>query len=246
MRILVLAGTTEARVLLGALGAAGAYDVRASLAGAVREPADLGVPTRIGGFGGAAGFADYIKNESIDLVLDATHPFAAVMSQTAASQCHAAGVAHAILTRPPWTETAGDKWSRIADYSALHDTIHEGARIFAATGRGSLPSLAPLKGRAIFLRLIDAPDSPFPYQGGRFIVARGPFSVEAETALFKKLAIDWLLVKNAGGANSYTKIQAARNLGLPVAILDQPPLPAGARVFTDVKNLLDWVASQTK
>ncbi len=239
MRILVLAGTTQAREVIAHLHT---HQVIASLAGAVRSPADLGVPTRIGGFGGAQGLADYITQERIDMVIDATHPFAEIITNTAVNVCREAGIKYAMLTRPPWVAQAGDDWHRTDGYAGLPQIIPDGVRIFAATGRGSLPALADLSAtRHIVLRLIDKPDTPFPYENGEFIVARPPFTRTAESALFKRLNIDWLLIKNAGGGGGEAKIHAARELGLPIAMINPPVRPKNVVIFEAIAPLMGMV-----
>ena len=54
-----------------------------SLAGRTASPARQPVPVRSGGFGGAAGLAAYLVSERIDALIDATHPYASVISDNA-------------------------------------------------------------------------------------------------------------------------------------------------------------------
>src|ERR1700730_18178052 len=83
-RILILGGTTEARRLAERL--AGRHDlaVTLSLAGRTATPAAQPVPVRIGGFGGAEGLAAHLATERVDVLIDATHPYAANISANAA------------------------------------------------------------------------------------------------------------------------------------------------------------------
>ena len=85
MRVLVLAGTSEARALIGEIS--GKHKVVASLAGVTRDPIDLGCETRVGGFGGVDGLVKFLRNEQIEAVVDGTHPFAAQMTWNAAAAC---------------------------------------------------------------------------------------------------------------------------------------------------------------
>ena len=83
--ILILGGTAEGRQLAEALAGRKAV---LSLAGRTRAPLMAG-EVRIGGFGGAEGLRDYLRERGVTAVVDATHPFAAAMSANAAWACEA-------------------------------------------------------------------------------------------------------------------------------------------------------------
>src|SRR5215468_4349821 len=114
-RVLILGGTAEARRLAGRLAIRGDLAATLSLAGRTASPAAQGVPVRIGGFGGAQGLADYLTAERIDALIDATHPYAAVISANAANAAALAKVPLLALRRPPWLPVAGDAWIEVAD-----------------------------------------------------------------------------------------------------------------------------------
>ncbi|MFO8126246.1 precorrin-6A/cobalt-precorrin-6A reductase, partial [Yoonia sp.] len=97
-----------------------------------------------------------------------------------------------------------------------------------------------LQGREVICRQIDPPEKPFPFAGGRYLVGRPPFSVEDEVALFQDLGIDVLVVKNAGGAPSRTKLTAARQLGIPVLMIARPA-QGNWPVVATVEDALSWV-----
>ena len=86
-RALLLGGTREAVELARALAGNPRVETTYSLAGRTRRPASVPVPVRTGGFGGPDGLAAYLRDERIDLVVDATHPYAANMSAHAALAC---------------------------------------------------------------------------------------------------------------------------------------------------------------
>lgn len=243
MRLLLLAGTTEARQLAGALASETRVKVIASLAGATRTPRPLGVATRIGGFGGAEGFAEYLRHERIDAVLDATHPFASDMSHRSARVCQSQGVAYMQFLRPGWMPAPGDRWTFLNSEEDAARHIPEGARVFVATGRQTLDRYANMTGRYMICRQIDPPDGPFPLEQGYFLISRPPFTIETELLLFQRLAIDWLIIKNAGGPASRAKLDAARRLGLPVAMVRRPLQPEGPKLET-VAAALGWVRRQ--
>jgi len=86
---------------------------------------------------------------------------------------------------------------------------------------------------------IDPPTAPFPFEGGEYLIGRPPFPVEREKDLFRALGIDWLVVKNAGGTPSRTKLTAAGDLGLPVLMIKRPALPQ-ALVVETVEEAVAW------
>ena len=239
-RVLLLSGTTEARRIAAELAGLPDLDVIASLAGATRSPQALGVPTRIGGFGGAGGFAAYLRDERIDAVLDATHPFAARMSHRTHEVCAEAGVSYAQVLRPEWRPGRGDDWVSLDDETDAAGHIAEGSTVFLATGRQTLDRFKGLQESALYVRQIDSAPGEFPFPRGGWVVGRAPFPVEDEIALFERLGIDWLVVRNAGGEASRSKLDAARELGIRVAMIRRPPQPEGLTVET-VAAAVDWV-----
>ncbi|NCO22523.1 MAG: cobalt-precorrin-6A reductase [Rhodobacterales bacterium] len=243
MRLLLLAGTMEARQLAGALANEPRVTVIASLAGATRTPRTLGVATRIGGFGGAEGFGDFLQREGIRAVLDATHPFAADMSHRSARVCHDLGVPYMQFLRPAWMPAPGDRWTFLNTEEDAARHIPEGARVFVATGRQTLQRYANMTGRYMICRQIEQSEGPFPLDQGYFLNSRPPFSLESETIMLRRLEIDWLLVKNSGGPASRAKLDAARRLSLPVAMIRRPLQPEGPKLET-VAAALAWVRRQ--
>ena len=238
MTLLLLAGTGEARTLASVL-AQEAIPAVASLSGATKQPAELAIPTRIGGFGDAAGFADYLTSAGITAILDATHPFAAAMSHRTASVAASLGLPYAQVVRPEWHAGPGDRWVMLGSEREAAEHIPAGATVFLATGRQSLPEFANLSGRRLICRQIDPPDVPFPFPGGEYRLGRPPFSVDDEVVLFQELGVDWLVVKNAGGVASQSKLHAARRLELPVAMIRRPAQPDALR-FETVDQAADW------
>lgn len=240
MTLLLLAGTSDARRLALALAERGIPAV-ASLAGATREPVALPLPTRHGGFGGAEGFAAFLEAERISAVVDATHPFAARITERTHAVCGSRGLPLLRVERPGWTPGPGDRWTFVADEAEATRLIPEDASVFLATGRQSLPAWADLRARAVHLRIIDPPAEPFPFPGG-FVVARPPFDRGAEAGLFRRLGITHLVVKDSGAAEGRSKLNAARDLGIEVLVLRRPPRPKDLVVVPTVEDALAWVS----
>ncbi len=241
MNLLLLAGSGEARTIAHALAKMEGVSTIASLAGATRAPMDLGVPMRVGGFGGRAGFEAFLEAERIGAVLDATHPFAGRISRRTADVCRQRDLPLLQLLRPAWQPGPGDRWIFIDNESEAAGHIPEGATVFLATGRQTLLRFANLTGRYLICRRIDTPRRPFPFENGEYLMGRAPFSVEEEIALFRERGVDWLVVKNSGGDGSRPKLEAARALGLPVLMINRPPPPSGVARVETVEEALQWV-----
>jgi precorrin-6A/cobalt-precorrin-6A reductase len=236
VRVLVLGGTGEARAIAASVAAMGC-DVLLSLAGRTREPADAGVPTRSGGFGGAEGLAAFLREGGFDACVDATHPFASTISANAEAACAATGVKRLVHVRPEWVPVDGDRWTFV-------DDVAQAARLLPAMARRVFVAFAdgiePLAGLDIAFVVRRAEPGPVNLPGARVLVQRGPFVREAERALFAAEGIEAVLAKASGGEASRPKLDAARNLGLPVVLLRRPPSPPGPRV-SGVAQAADWL-----
>jgi len=226
MRILILGGTTEARQLAERLAPRRDLDVRLSLAGRTRSPVPHPVPVRVGGFGGAEAMAEYLRSERIDALVDATHPYAAVISANAAQAAIISGVRLLALRRSPWTPVAGDHWTEVADTrEAAHALGPLPRRIFLALGRNELAPFIGAPQHFYLVRSVDPVEPPLAVPHASYIQARGPFSEAHDHALLAEHKIDVLVCKNSGGPAAYGKIAAARALGVAVIMLRRPALP---------------------
>jgi len=239
MTLLLLAGTGEAKIIAQNLADENVPAI-ASLAGATRAPAPLAIWTRTGGFGGADAFSTFLDAQQITAVFDATHPFAHRISHRTAKICAARALTYCQFLRPAWTAGHQDSCLCLDQGEDAAQHITPGSNVFLATGRQTLDRFANLSHCTLICRQIDPPDGPFPFPNGRFEIGRPPFSEEDEYGLFQKLKIDWLIAKNAGGAIPRTKLDAARRLGIRVALLNRPPQPDAPKVET-VTAALDWI-----
>ena len=243
-KILILGGTAEASGLARALAGDARVAATTSLAGRTRAPAAVPGAVRVGGFGGPEALADYLKREGIDLVVDATHPFAARISRNAARACNLAKVPRLLLARPAWTPQAGDTWVPIPDTEAAAAALPDlGRRVFLAIGRQELAAFAGLTGFWFLVRLVEEPETPPPLAAYHLVLGRGPFAIEREIDLLREHRIDVVVSKNSGGAGAAAKIAAARALKLPVVMIERPPAPdsetaesvAAARAWIDTR-----------
>ncbi|MEW2404800.1 cobalt-precorrin-6A reductase [Streptomyces griseoviridis] len=237
--VLILGGTTEARELAAALVARGGVRVTSSLAGRVSRPGALAGDVRIGGFGGAEGLADWLREHRVDALVDATHPFAGTITANAARAAEATGVPSLVLRRPGWTSVPGDRWHPVPSLSAAADVLPGlGRRVLLTTGRLGLSAFARLTGVHFVVRSVEAPEPPMPPHT-EVLLAKGPFTADGETALLREHRIDVLVTKDSGGAATAPKLTAARRLALPVVLVTRPATPPGVRVVPDVAGALD-------
>ncbi len=243
VRVLVLAGTAEAAELVERLAGDAAYDVRASLAGHTRAPAQLPCPVRTGGFGGVDGLVEALRRDRTAALVDATHPFAAVMPHHAADAAGAAGVPRVRLLRPRWEPRPDDRWLDVDDLAGAAAALGAlGARrVLLTTGRLELAPFAEVEGAHMIVRTIEPPD-PLPLPSATVVLDRGPYTVPGEVALLRDQAVDAVVTKNSGGASTSAKLTAARTLGLPVVMVRRPPQPRGPTVAT-VDDAEAWLAT---
>mgnify|MGYP006172729805 CR=1 FL=1 len=231
-RLLLLGGVTEALAIARTLGPTHIY----SLAGIGRVPDDLTCQVRVGGYGGAEGLAQFIADEGIDLLLDATHPYAAQISHNAARAAQISGIACWALRRPAWQPQAGDDWREVSDWVELIQALKPFRRPLFTLGREPLQHLEEIPPEQFWtLRALDS------YPGNdrcEVIAARGPFALADEHALFARRQIDVLVSKNSGSVATEPKLEVARELGIPVLVLKRPLLPTVDREFAQVDTLL--------
>jgi precorrin-6A/cobalt-precorrin-6A reductase len=239
-RILILGGTTEARLLAGRLAARGDLDVTVSLAGRTAKIIDHDVPVRVGGFGGADGLAAWLAANDIDLLLDATHPFANQISRNAVTATAESGRRMLALRRPAWAPVAGDRWIEVADepgaIAALGETPQ---RVFLALGRQEVGRFAAAPQHFYLVRSIDPVESS-PLPDAVYVEQRGPFREEDEVRLMREHGIDILVARNSGGDAGYAKLAAARSLGVPAVIIRRPSVPETETVAT-VEAAVAWI-----
>jgi precorrin-6A/cobalt-precorrin-6A reductase len=241
--VLVLGGTSEARMLAADLADRPDVRVISSLAGRVRDPVLPAGEVRIGGFGGVQGLADWAVAEGVDAVVDATHPFAETISANAVAACSQAGLPLLRLARPGWQAREGDDWHYAgspAQAAALLPAL--GTRVFLTTGRQGLAACAALDDLWFLIRCVDAPAGAMPARR-QLLLARGPYAREAELALMRRFEIDVLVTKDSGGSLTSGKLDAARELGIPVVIIRRADSPAGESVAA-VDDAVRWVLGQ--
>ena len=238
----MLGGTGEARALAAALHAAPDVRVVSTLAGRVARPRLPAGDVRIGGFGGADGLAAYLREERVDAVVDATHPFAERISWSAAQACARTATPLLRLERRPFRRDARLDWREVRSLAAAAALLPGvGRRVFLTTGRQGLAAFARVEHAFFLVRCVEPPDPATRPVDCELVLDRGPFSLAGELELIDRHALDVLVTKDSGGDMTRAKLDAARTRGLPVIVVARPPRPA-ARTVATVGQALEWLA----
>lgn len=226
-KVLVLGGTSDGFAAAESLVAMGC-EVITSFAGVTetrRQPMGY---VRVGGFGGRSGLGAYLAVEDIALVIDATHPFARNIKTNAAAAGADVGVPVIHVLRPAWIREPGDDWRVAPDLvSAAALTPATAGPCFLTVGRMKIAPFASRKDLRFVIRTVEPPSPPFDHPATTLIADRGPFTIEAERALFETHGFGCMVTANSGGDGASAKLEIARELGLPVVVVDRPRPPTG-------------------
>ncbi len=240
MRLLLLGGTGEARALAARLHPE--IDLVSSLAGRVPDPALPAGPVRSGGFGGTEGLRDWLRDNGITAVVDATHPFAATITAHAATACAELGVRHLVLSRPAWDATGAA--SVASDTQAAEYVADQGySRVFLTTGRFGVAAFRD-SDAWFLIRVVTPPDPDTLPRAHEVLLSRGPYGYDDERALMSRYGVQAVVTKNSGGAMTSAKLQAAQDLGIDVVMIRRPALPSGVTVVGTVEEAQAWVLSR--
>ncbi|MCC5614724.1 cobalt-precorrin-6A reductase [Nostoc sp. CHAB 5836] len=241
MRVLILGGTGDAAELAAKVTTIQGLEVITSLAGRTREPSIPLGEVRVGGFGGVAGLASYLRVMEIDLLIDATHPFATQISFNAADAATEVGIPRLMLIRPPWEKVSGDRWIEVDSVQAAAASVaNQAQRVFLTVGRQELAAFAHLEEIWFVMRMIDPPTDDALVPPGILLCDRGPFTLNNERQILIHNKIDTIVSKNSGGDATKPKIIAARELGVKVVMINRPAIPPGAQV-SNIDAALAWL-----
>lgn len=223
MKILILGGTEEARQLADQLVLMH-HEVITSYAGKTSEPKLPQGEIRTGGFGGARGLANFLLNNGIHRLVDATHPYAVQMAHNAVEAAKAANVKLVRLTRPPWKEPQYAFWHHVANNDEAAAGLPSGARVLLTVGHKKLDIFLARTDCSFVVRSIEPPDRPLPVHA-QSLLARPPFFVGGEIELMQYEGITHLITKNSGGVQTEAKLKAAEQLRLAIVVIARPALP---------------------
>jgi precorrin-6A/cobalt-precorrin-6A reductase len=244
-RVLILGGTAEARAIASTLHQAG-VDVVSSLAGRVADPRLPVGRVRLGGFGGVEGLVDYLRDQQISHLVDATHPFATTMTAHAVAAAVSTGVAMVRFVRPGWAaHPDASQWHWVPGYPQARELAERLAdRPFITTGRQTLPHFsADWADRSVLVRVVEQVDGLPP--SWRVVLDRGPYEVDAERRLMADHRVGVLLTKDSGGSYTAAKLSAAAQLGVPVVVVARPVTPEATVEVATVEQVIDQLGLPT-
>ncbi|MCD8309736.1 MAG: cobalt-precorrin-5B (C(1))-methyltransferase CbiD [Prevotellaceae bacterium] len=229
--ILVFGGTTEGRMAVTALEAAGGAYYYATKGDRQAVPLHHGI--RLSGAMEAAAMEAFCKDHGIRLVVDAAHPFA--------SRLHANIAAVAAKLQLPvirYERIYPDRnlpdvvWCR--DYEEATSRLQADGvrRLLALTGVQSIARLRPLWQTmpAVWFRILNRESSKKMAAEQGFPMERLCYDEDEEEdeVLSRRLRPDAILLKESGLSGGFMqKIEAARKMGIPVYALMRPALPEG-------------------
>lgn len=242
-RLLILGGTIEARELAqrASIELSEKLTVTTSLAGRRRAQPTLAGEVRVGGFGGIVGLIEYLSENAVDLLVDATHPYSPVISNHASNACAALSIPRAQVMRPPWKLPPSARYIEVDDMKGAAKILPDIARrVFVTTGARGFEEFAELEDVFFLVRLIDAPEKPLALKNHQIILGQPPYSLDQERTVFAEHEIDLLLTKHSGGEQTAAKIFAAAECKIKTLIIRRPP-PEPGNVFETVDAAMDWI-----
>jgi precorrin-6A/cobalt-precorrin-6A reductase len=219
-KILILGGIREAAELARQLVDEG-HDVTTSLAGRTKNPDKVSGKVRIGGFGGVEGLARHLEENAIDLLIDCTHPFARNISANARQAASLAGTQLRVVERPPWQEQPGDCWNKVSSLEQACKAIPAGACVLLALGSQHIARFQTRRDVHFIVRMVDPPSTPLPLPDHELVLGKPAIDPQQERALLTSKKVTHIVCRNSGGKGAYAKISAARDLGLPVIMIER-------------------------
>lgn len=224
LRVLILGGSAEASALARSLEGDSRFAPVLSLAGRTKAPRLPPIAHRLGGFGAVEGLAQWLREPGADLLVCATHPFAAQMRRHAIEAARRTGTPLLVVERPAWSPVDGDRWIPVADMAAAASALGEAPRrVLLTVGQKDISPFAGAPQHAYVVRSIDPPSPESLPAGAQVISARPPFEEADERRLLETHGIEVVVTKNSGGSDAAAKLAAARALGLPVIMVERPP-----------------------
>lgn len=193
-----------------------------------------------------------IKEKGITLILDASHPYAAIVSETASAACRETGINYIRYERAEIELPDYDKLYHAKDEFEAADIAGKlGKSILLTTGSKTLATFvhAPLlQGKTIWARVLPTSNvikmcEDLGLKARNIIAVQGPFSYEMNLAMISDYKVDVMVTKNSGLiGGSDTKLKAAMDKGIHVVVIDKPKSKlADFTVFNSTNDVLNYM-----
>lgn len=172
----------------------------------------------------------FLRENDIELCLDATHPYAAAVTENIRRACAQAGSDYIRVLREE-TEPAGGGIVYCEDAEEAADYLsHTTGNIFLTTGSKELDkyTVIPDFGQRCYARVLPAPEvlekcRQLGLQGRHLIAMQGPFSEEMNEVMLRDCKAEWLVTKSSGRAGGYQeKCEAAVRAGVNIVVIARP------------------------
>jgi precorrin-6A/cobalt-precorrin-6A reductase len=244
-KLLILGGTGEAADL--ARKATDFFgknlEIVISYAGVTGHQPDLPCEVRVGGFGGVEGLVRYLEENQITHVIDATHPFAEKMSQHVYIATRKLNLPVLVLWRDEWVAQPKDKWLEVASVEEAAEHVERlGGRVFLTTGIKDLAAFEGIETASFVVRLVNEPKEKLDLVNHELVISRPPYDLAAEKQLMIDHDIKLLVTKNSGGLATRAKIEAARELGIAVIMVQRPPKEP-LEYVNGVAQAMQWISA---
>lgn len=257
--ILILGGSNEGFLLAEQLNDDIRFNCVSSLAGRTSLPKKPVGEYRTGGFGGPDGLANYLKTENIHALIDATHPFAINISKNASLAATIANCPLIQIIRPAWQKTEQDNWLEVSSMEQAANILTAAhSPVFLTIGRLELAAFRNRTDLQMIARAIEPAKKNDPDKSKlaglnsepeswplniSFIYAKGPFNYNAEKELIQKHNIKSIVSKNSGGEKAKAKLDIARDLKIPVIMINrqQQQTQQHTQTVSSVKEAIIWL-----
>ncbi len=196
---------------------------------------------------------EMISNKDVSLLIDASHPYAAVVTETAQKATKAMNIPFIRYERPEVSLPSYDKLHHVSDEkeaAALAGRL--GKRIYLTTGSKTMAVFAQapaLQDKEVWTRVLPTSQvlqemEALGISPNRIIGMQGPFSKQLNMAMFTDTKADVVVMKNSGlVGGSDTKLAAAMELGLEIIVIDRPKVVITAPIITNKEEFFSiWEA----
>lgn len=186
---------------------------------------------------------ELFRKENPEIVLDATHPYAAEVTKNIRTACESAGVLYQRILRPEGEKNSEAIYVESTEEAAAFLSGTEG-NIFLTTGSKELAKFTgiPDYKERLFARVLSIPSvirscAEFGIEGKHLIGMQGPFSAEINEAMLRQFQCSYLVTKDTGLAGGFPeKMEACQRCGVTPVIIGRPLKEEGlsmqdARVF---------------